>query len=301
MLDKVNIVVFGVDRCPDLCRPAFEAFLCQLGEEVEIYIGIISLEIDPVLLKNQQLALEAWLERIQLKNPSWHIKACRTYLQNEPSLYGSSLLLDNAVKQCLKRLDIFYNGYASVRNYINYLYFSHCFSRDLFNIVENYPTILLRPDMQYGGVTRTSLADQKRSIILSKRIAYVMGHDSFGYVNDRLLASSTQNVLAYMQRIDYLDSYLRWPWRYFHSERFASWLLRRRMKLQLNELPLTFWGRRVRTGGEILDDSNSMNYELDRKHYQLMFNQHSYWQMKLSLKKRMSFLVRRRGQDQKRP
>lgn len=282
--DKLNIVIFGVDRCPDLCRPAFENFLYQLGKELDIYIGIISLEVDLALSTNYHLSLEDWLSKIQSKNLSWHIKANQIFLQSDPGLYGSSLLLDQSVRQCLQKLDIFYNEYASIRNYMNYLYFSHCFSCSLASLIGSYPTILLRPDMQYSEIAEANLENLHKSIELNQRMAYVMGHDSFGYVNDRFIASSSLNVLNYMQRIDHLETYLRWPWRYFHSERFAAWFLRRHLKLQIKEMPLAFWGKRVRTDGEIMNDSNIMSQEADKTRYIHMFRRHDYWQMKVSLK-----------------
>ena len=62
-----------------------------------------------------------------------------------------------------------------------------------------------------------------------------------GFVNDRLIISNSQAVLSYMQRQKDLSRYLLWPWRYFHSEKYASWFLRRQLGLRIKELPHICW------------------------------------------------------------
>jgi len=154
----------------------------------------------------------------------------------------------------------------------------------LADLIKDHPTLLLRPDMQYGELARENLNHLEKSMALGQCVAYLMAHDSFGYVNDRFIAANAHIVLAYMQRIDCLKAYLQMPWRYFHSEKFASWFLRHHMKLLLVELPLSFWGKRVRANGRIVDDSNPSAYEEDKQRFRQMFLRHTYWQMKLSVK-----------------
>jgi len=284
MLARLNIIVFGLDRCPNLCRPTLETFLSQLGERLDIYIGIISLEKEDGKCSNEQAILEEWISNLKLRRPLWHVKYFQIFLQSYPSLYSSSSLLDDSLKHCMKRLDIFYNGYASICNYMNYLYFSRCFASGLVDSIGDHPTLLLRPDMQYECLALDNVSTFKNSLKVCQRAACVISHDSYGYVNDRFIASSAQIVLAFMQRIDYLESYLQLPWRYFHSEQFASWFLRRRLMLRIDALPLSFCGKRVRANGIILEDSNLSIYDTDKKRFKPMFRRHTYWQMKLSAK-----------------
>ena len=287
MSTRVNIILFGVDRCPDLCRPGLESFLSGLCDCADIYIGLISLGQEGSF-KNEQRELKNWASDIKGRNLFWNVRIGQTFNQANPGSYGNRELLDRSLSQCMARLDIFYNGYESIRNYMNYLYYSYCFSKQIACLVEDYPTLLLRPDMLYGGLTTEHFKRLIQSIVANQSAAYVLSHDSFGFANDRFMASNPQNVIAYMQRIGGLNRYLSWPWRYFHSEKYALWVIQRRLNLQVHELPVSFWGKRVRPNAQVLEDCNLLNRASEKQIYAKMFARHSCWQLKLSLKKFMT-------------
>lgn len=289
MSTRVNVIIFGVDRCPELCRPGLENFLSGLCECADIYIGLISLA-QKDSRNNEQQGLENWVNDIMGRHQLWNVRICQIFTQADPGSYGNQRLLDKSLDLCMSRLDIFYNNYESIYNYMNYLYFSYCFSKKIARSVENRPTLLLRPDMLYGGLYSKHFDNLIHCIEANHRKAFVLSHDSFGFLNDRFFASSLQYVISYMQRIEGLGRYLFWPWRYFHSEKYALWFTLRRLNLQVIELPLSFWGKRVRANEQILNDSDPSSYAIERRAYAKMFARHSYWQLMLSLKKCTTWL-----------
>ena len=253
----------------------------ELPDCVDVYVGFIQLR--KRCYRSNEKQTQKVSSTTKKASILRNIKTFQVYLQANPSRYGNADAL-NDLEKCKKRLDIFYNDYASIQNYMNYLYFSSCFSCHLSNQMPDRPTLLLRPDMIYGGFCLEHIQSIIQSINYEPRLAFVLAHDSFGFVNDRLIISNSQAVLSYMQRQKDLSRYLLWPWRYFHSEKYASWFLRRQLGLRIKELPPTFVGKRVRSNGRILDDCNLVNYQAGKRRYLKFFAKHSYWQIKLSLR-----------------
>ena len=280
----MNVIIFGVDRCPEICLPSLERFFSELPDCVDIYVGLILLDEEGVDGSNEKKISKLSLNRLKKASKLRNIKIFHVFSQPNPGRYGNADVLNNSLEICKKRLDIFYNDYTSIRNYMNYLYYSACFSCHLSNQIEDRPTLLLRPDMIYEGLCLERIQSIIKSINLDTRLAFVLAHDSFGFVNDRFIISNAKAALSYMQRQKDLGRYMIWPWRYFHSEKYASWFLRRRLGLHIKELPPEFVGKRVRSNGYILDDCNSANYRAGNLRYLILFAKHSYWQLKLSLR-----------------
>ena len=287
----MNLIIFGVNRCPEICLPSLERFFSELPGCVDIYVGLILLDEEVVDTNNEQKIFKLSFDKLKKASLLRNIKAFQVFSQTNPSRYGNVEVLSSSLDKCMKRLDIFYNDYASIRNYMNYLYYASCFSCHLSNQMKDRPTLLLRPDMIYEGFCLERIQSIIKSINLEPRLAFVLAHDSFGFVNDRFIMSNTQVVLSYMRRQADLGRYLLWPWRYFHSEKYASWFLRRRLGLRIIELPSTFVGKRVRSNGCILDDCNPVNYRSRKFQYSKLFVTHSFWQLKLSLKSFIKMLI----------
>ena len=75
-----NIIIFGVDRCPAICRPSLESLFSELPDYVDVYVGFIQLGEKGAYRSNEIQTQKVSFNR--LKVPAFqNIKTFQVYLQ----------------------------------------------------------------------------------------------------------------------------------------------------------------------------------------------------------------------------
>ena len=61
----MNVIIFGVDRCPEICLPSLERFFSELPDCVDIYVGLILLDEEGVDGSNEKKISKLSLNRLK--------------------------------------------------------------------------------------------------------------------------------------------------------------------------------------------------------------------------------------------
>lgn len=251
----LNIIVFGLNRFPDIALPAFDEFLGRINvKDFNILAGFIvppDSRVDNKSSGESNVLLEDPLGSSWYSHIHHYIGAYRQ--DSFPSDRGY-YLFETAWRASRERLDIFQNDYKSTLNYLNYLYASYKFTFDARSYLLEGPVLLLRPDILYSSSAPLSISTLGGTSILT------LGYDKYSQINDRLFLSSSHNIMSIMQRISLVPRYLAPPWRYFHSECFTRWYIQKQVLGIVNYAPPSLTAKRIRSNGHV-EDSDSIFYE----------------------------------------
>ena len=260
---KIYVVVFGLNRNPDLVLPAFKRLISQLRDngQVSVFLGFIVPDTDLVVNARSQ-------EKVRISDPygdawqtftDWPVFMWEQPLRNNCK-YPSSANAHIARKYlqiCSKRIDPWGDGHKSTCNYLNYLWGARAFGQKLAetNCESSSLTLVLRPDIIY--TLDSHFISTVKSTISGGIIdaIWTLGYQRYSFVNDRMFIGTWRNCLAIMRRVDWLGKYLRVPWRYLHAERFTQHFISRSLKCEIRIAPPEVCANRVRANNVVLNDA----------------------------------------------
>ena len=249
MLEKVNVLIVGLDRCPEICAPVLAKFFGNLfPESTEInYHIFLWLPRDGRII-NSRSEEDGSIQRNS--SSAWHqgfgVAPVETVQPPVEQVFSS----DPFSKEFRARGDIYGDDFKTVANYFSYLNGLNCAAEHFWDILNHsLPAILLRPDLIPVNVDVLALRNVFETV--DDITVYTPPWDCFSYSNDRIMVGSTDNVLRIMMRKEYSGRFLSDSLMFFHSEAYLHYCIRasgRRVK-RLDERSKF---ARVRSNGKIL-------------------------------------------------